>query len=75
MKLKTALGTLLALVPILALLSVYASPYWALHQMRAAAAAHDAAALAGQVDFPALRDSLKSGLRLRLASSELNERG
>ncbi|MBP7000689.1 DUF2939 domain-containing protein [Amaricoccus sp.] len=39
-----------------------ASPWWTLREMRAAAAARDPAALAAHVDFPALRESLKSEL-------------
>jgi hypothetical protein len=50
----------------LAALGLYLTPYLALHQLRAAAAAHDAQAFAALVDLPALRDSLKSGLRAKL---------
>ncbi|MBP7242894.1 DUF2939 domain-containing protein [Amaricoccus sp.] len=39
-----------------------ASPWWTLHEMRAAAEARNAEALAAHVDFPALRESLKSEL-------------
>jgi Protein of unknown function (DUF2939) len=39
------------------------SPYLALHSMRNAAQARDAAALAAHVDFPRVRDSLKGQLR------------
>lgn len=48
---------------VLAVAALYATPFVALHQMRAAARAHDAVALAAWIDFPAVRDSLKSGLR------------
>lgn len=60
---------------LLAGLCFYATPYLALHQIRSAAAAQDAAKLAGYVDFPALRQSLKTGVRARLIGDERNERG
>ena len=41
----------------------FASPFWTLRQLRAAAAAGDTAALEHYVDFPALRDSVKSELQ------------
>jgi Protein of unknown function (DUF2939) len=65
---------LLALAVLVALL-FYATPYLAVHQMRSAAAAHDAARLSGYVDFPALRASLKAGVQARLLGHELNEAG
>lgn len=54
----------------------YFSPYLALHAMRNAAQAHDAAALATHVDFPKVRESLKVQLhamterRARAAAGE-----
>jgi hypothetical protein len=36
-----------------------ASPWWTLHRLQAAVARHDADAIAAQVDFPALRASVK----------------
>ena len=36
-----------------------ASPWWTLHRLQAAVALHDADAVAAQVDFPALRASVK----------------
>lgn len=52
------------LVAVLLALGVfwYFSPYLALHAMRNAAQARDAQALAQYVDFPRVRDSLKSQL-------------
>ena len=50
---------------------LYASPFLALHQMREAARAHDAQALAAFVDFPAVRESLKSGLRAKLVGGDV----
>ena len=41
----------------------FASPFWTLRQLRAAAAAGDTAALEHYVDFPALRDSVKTELQ------------
>jgi hypothetical protein len=40
----------------------FASPWWTLHRLRSAVARHDAEGVAAQVDFPALRDSVKSQL-------------
>jgi hypothetical protein len=59
----------------LALLGLYASPYLALHEIRAAAAAHDAEKLAGYVDFTSVRASLKTGVQARLAGQQRNEAG
>lgn len=53
----------------------YLTPYLAIQQLRSAAAAQDADGLAAQVDFPALRASLKTSVQARLASQDLNERG
>jgi hypothetical protein len=38
----------------------FASPWWTLHRLQSAVARHDADAVSDQVDFPALRDSVKS---------------
>lgn len=38
----------------------FASPWWTLHRLQSAVARHDADAVSEQVDFPALRDSVKS---------------
>lgn len=40
----------------------FASPWWTLNRLRAAAERHDAEGVSAQVDFPALRDSVKSQL-------------
>jgi hypothetical protein len=53
----------------------YLTPYLAIQQLRSAAAAQDAEGLGAQVDFPALRASLKTSVQARLAGQELNERG
>ena len=50
---------------------LYATPFVTLHQMRAAARAHDVPALAAFVDFPAVRESLKSGLRAKLVGGDV----
>lgn len=60
---------------VLALAGLYATPYATLHQIRKAAAADDAAALASRVDFPALRENLKAGLQQRMLDRDRNERG
>lgn len=44
------------------LLVAAASPYWVVSQMRSAAQAQDAAALSAFVNFPLLKDDLKSDL-------------
>jgi hypothetical protein len=38
----------------------FASPWWTLQRMQSAVAHHDADAVSAQVDFPALRESVKS---------------
>lgn len=40
----------------------YASPWWRLHQLRAAVSERDAARVAQFVDFPALRENVKAQL-------------
>jgi hypothetical protein len=40
----------------------FASPWWTLNRLRAAVDRHDAEGVSAQVDFPALRDSVKSQL-------------
>ena len=58
----------LLLVALLALAGyVAAGPWMTMHAIRAALHDHDAAALSRQVDFPALRGSLKDQLEDRLA--------
>ncbi len=47
----------------------YASPIWTLREMRDAAKTHDSARFSAYVDYPALRESLKVGLR-RAANGE-----
>ena len=63
-------GLFLAAAVALAVAGLYATPFLALHQMRAAARAHDAQALAAFVDFPAVRESLKLGLRAKLVGAD-----
>jgi hypothetical protein len=58
----------LALIMLLALCGyVAAGPWMTMHAIRDALRAHDPAALSRQVDFPALRGSLKTQLEDRLA--------
>lgn len=56
--------TLLAIVAAAVLLglSSYASPYWTLHRMKTAAVEKDADRFFSYIDFPALRESVKSQL-------------
>lgn len=56
-----AVGALLAVAA-----TSFASPWWTLHSLRSAAARHDGGAVAGQVDFPALRDSVKAQMQASL---------
>ncbi|MFL6635173.1 MAG: DUF2939 domain-containing protein [Massilia sp.] len=44
----------------------FASPWWTLHSLRGAAARHDGGAVAAQVDFPALRTSVKEQMQASL---------
>jgi len=46
----------------LVLASSAASPWWTLHRLQSAVARHDAEAVSAQVDFPALRASVKGQL-------------
>lgn len=62
--------SVLAGAVVLAVAALYATPFVALHQMREAARAHDAEALAAWIDFPAVRGSLKSGLRAKLIGGD-----
>jgi hypothetical protein len=52
-----AVGTLLVVAA-----TSFASPWWTLHSLRSAVDRHDAEGVSAQVDFPALRDSVKSQL-------------
>lgn len=49
--------------------TAYASPYYALHQIKTALAERNAEALAAHVDFPALRASVKTQLEASMARS------
>jgi len=64
---KITIATAVAVIAIAA--SAYASPYYALHQIKTALAERDADALAAHVDFPALRASVKTQLEANMASS------
>ena len=48
---------------------IYASPYIAFHRMQAAAERRDAVALADYVNFPALRESVKASLTVQMTKS------
>ena len=52
----------------------YYTPYIAVHGMKSAAEARDAARLSGYVNFPALRSSLKTSFRAKLASNAAKTR-
>src|SRR5688500_10778355 len=67
MRKSTLAFSLLALFALLLLVRVATGPYRTLAAIRAAIVANDAAALAEQVDFPALRASLKAQMEDRLA--------
>ncbi|MGK5047109.1 DUF2939 domain-containing protein [Janthinobacterium sp. GB4P2] len=49
--------------------TAYASPYYALHQIKTALAERNAEALATHVDFPAMRASVKAQLEASMARS------
>ena len=62
--------TLAAAVAVIAVAATaYASPYYALHQIKTALAERNAEALAAHVDFPALRASVKTQLEASMARS------
>ena len=62
--------TIAAAVAVIAVsATAYASPYYALHQIKTALAERNAEALAGHVDFPALRASVKTQLEASMARS------
>jgi len=46
----------------------FGSPRWTLHEMQAAAEAKDAERLAGYIDFPSLRASLKEQMKAKMAA-------
>lgn len=62
---KRLLGLLVAIAVIL----LYASPYWTVHQMETAVRDRDATALSHYVDFPAVKESLKANF-----SAQLNQK-
>ncbi|WP_219115748.1 DUF2939 domain-containing protein [Janthinobacterium sp. UMAB-56] len=64
---KTSIAAAMAAIAIAA--TAYASPYYALHQIKTALAERNAEALAAQVDFPALRSSVKAQLEAGMARS------
>lgn len=64
---KTTIAAAAAIIAIAA--TVYASPYYALHQIKTALAERNADALAAHVDFPALRASVKTQLEASMARS------
>lgn len=67
MRKSTIVFSLLGLFALLLLVQVATGPYRTLAAIRTAIVANDAAALAEQVDFPALRASLKAQMEDRLA--------
>jgi hypothetical protein len=58
---------LLPCAALLAAAALYASPYLAVYNIKSAAQASDGAKLAGYVDFPAVKDSIKAGFQDKLA--------
>ena len=67
-------GIAVAIIVLLAAAWLTFSPYWTLSRMKAAAEANDAAALNGYIDYPALRENLKSDMAA-MASAETVRRG
>lgn len=64
---------LMALAAIIAAGWYYATPYLAVRAMKAAADRGDAQALSAYVDYPSVRESLKSGLKARMAGAIVRE--
>ena len=64
---KITIAAAVAVIVIAA--TAYASPYYALHQIKTALAERNAEALAEHVDFPALRTSVKAQLETSMARS------
>ena len=64
---KITIAAAVAAIAIVA--TAYMSPYYALRQIKTALAERDAEALAGHVDFPALRASVKAQLEASMARS------
>jgi len=60
---------LLFAVVVLVLAWFFATPYLTFRSLKSAAEARDAAALMRHIDFPALKQSLRSNLRLKLTES------
>lgn len=58
-----------AVAAIAVAVTAYASPYYTLQQIKSALAERNAEALAGHVDFPALRTSVKAQLEASMARS------
>jgi len=70
MKRWAVAGLVIVFVISLAVAS-YASPYWTMHQLRAAAEAGDPEALQQYVDFPALRESIKAEIQEHVVGQAL----
>jgi len=72
---KTSAIAIAAAVATSLAFSSYASPYWTLHQMKAAIEVKDADRLSEHIDFPALRESFKGQMMTmmnkRMASPEM----
>lgn len=51
----------------------FASPYWTLRQLRAAATTGDPDAIEKHVDFPSLRESLKAEFQAKIVAPMLND--
>ena len=62
---------LIVLVAVAALLAggwAFASPWWTLHRLRAAAMARDAASVSAFVDYPALREDIVADMTVAMAA-------
>lgn len=70
---KTSIAGLAAAVGLLGGGYVYASPYIALHRLHSAIETRDAAAIERQVDFPALRESVKEQAKAAMLQSMQQE--
>ena len=61
---KIRIGSIITMVVVICVW-FYATPYLTLYQFKKAVDAQDAAAISRHIDFPALRESMKSGLAAR----------
>jgi len=67
---KTAIG----IVAVIVAIYVFAAPYITVHLMKSAAASHDGDALAGYIEFPSVRQSLKDQVNAMFAKKMADDK-